>query len=192
MSLSQGNPLNKVAHLKLLSRWLRSQHLGHHIRLFILLSAGTLIKLLDISEKERTCIVSFLALASEHTIKVPEDLQRFGDQGISAEDATPGKIGLQSLKDDHVGGNEQKRLRIVAGNLLSLTNRVHELPHHGQGHHFGFAASCRHFDAVAGKVVVWRETDILKTLGVAFEKSFADRKSTRLNSSHLVISYAVF
>src|SRR5437016_13958413 len=120
MSLSQSNPLNKVAHLKLLSRWLRSQHLGHHIRLFILLSAGTLIKLLDVSEKERTCIVSFLAFASQHTIKVPEDLQRFGNQGIGTEDTPSSKIGLQSLKDDYVGGNEQKRLRIVAGDLLSL------------------------------------------------------------------------
>src|SRR5256885_10341960 len=29
-------------------------------------------------------------------------------------------------------------------------------------------------------------------LGVGFNKNWGDRKSTRLNSSHLVISYAVF
>src|SRR5438445_4580936 len=148
MSFSQSNSFYELAHLKLLSRWLRSQHLGHHIRLFILLSAGALIKLLDIGEKERTCIVSFLAFASKDTIKVPENLQRFGNQGIGTEDTSSRKIRSQSLKDNDVGSNQKQRLGIVAGNLLRLTNRPHELPHHGQGHHLAFAASRGHVDTV--------------------------------------------
>src|SRR5256885_10066000 len=48
-----------------------------------------------------------------------------------------------------------------------------------------------HIDHLADQAFVAREIDHAVALGAAHEFA-ADRKSTRLNSSHLVISYAVF
>src|SRR5688500_19465791 len=52
---------------------------------------------------------------------------------------------------------------------------------------------CGHMDTVPGQVLVRIEDGYIHGRGASDAKSpLIDRKSTRLNSSHLVISYAVF
>src|SRR5256885_314389 len=56
----------------------------------------------------------------------------------------------------------------------------------------GFVGAGGIGDAIDTAISLFHGPDLVALLGVLFGAVVADRKSTRLNSRHLVISYAVF
>ena len=119
---------------------------------------GPLVQLLDVGQVERAERAGPFALAAHVALKVPEDAQFVGDHRVGAEDAAALEIGPQSLEDDDVRRDQQKRLGEV---VAALGDGVEVLPGDRQAHHLGLAAAGRHLDAVAGEVVVLEQLQVL-------------------------------
>src|SRR5688500_19533674 len=61
------------------------------------------------------------------------------------------------------------------------------------GHYDSWDVGQGAHDDAGGCIIAWEAARLLKELGLRPKRTIrVDRKSTRLNSSHLVISYAVF
>ena len=116
--------------------------------------------------------MGLLSVTAYHTIEIPKDFKLSWNHGVGAEDAPACEVGLQAFKHDYVGSENKKRLRIVFGNVVSLTGGIEKLPSHGKGHHLRFSTTRGHLDAVSGEIVERRQPQIAKVLRVTFQKTF--------------------
>ncbi len=74
----------------------RTEHLGHNtgFTVAVFLPRRPLIKLLDISEKQRAFRRGALGIPAHHTVKFPEDVQLARDQRVQVEDAPTLEVGV--------------------------------------------------------------------------------------------------
>ncbi len=138
---------------------LGAKHLGHDIRLTIavVLALCAIVKLLDIGQKKHPLGWRAFRLSAHNTVELPEDSELAGDKRVRAKHPTAFKIAFQPLKDDHIGREDQKRLRVV---VIILAYRVEVLPDNRQRHHFGLAAAGRHLGTVARELIIARQVQI--------------------------------
>lgn len=86
---------------------------------------------------------------------------------LVGKDSSVGEVRAQALEDDDVWGDNQGRLCVV---FAALSDGVEILPGYCQGHHFGLAAAGGHLHAVAGELVVLKQTQLFGDRREAFQQ----------------------
>src|SRR5260370_18276507 len=131
------------------------------------------VELLNICEKQSPFRVGSFGIGTHNAVEVPKDLKFSGNHWISTKNARAGEVRFETFEHDYVGSENEKGLRIIFANIISLPGSVEELPSHGKSHHLCLPTTSGHLDAVPREIVERRKTKVAKVLCIAFKKPFA-------------------
>lgn len=149
--------LIEILYLNLLCRRLFAENRRHGVGFGIVLFI-VFVKLVYIRDVERSCGGGAFAIAANVAVEIPEGLKRRGYHRVGAKDTPSLEVVGEALKHDDIGRDKQEGLRVVG---IAFGYRVHILPNDSESHHLRFAASRRHFKAVAREEVVLQEAQVV-------------------------------
>ena len=165
-SVAHRDPFPKVRHVELRRRSGPGAEHGCDGVGFGALLHGPVVELLNVRQEQRSFCVRLGAIATQNSVKIPEDAEVTRHNGICVEDATAREIGSEPLMNDDVWCEHQERPGVVlGGSILSL--RVEKLPRHGERDDLRLAAPRRHLDRVASKGVGQRARSLVQIECVA-------------------------